>query len=108
MRPSKDLGADNSLEASIEIRREAELVLGERGWFLLSVYGRLMSGPHSGRYVSGVPYSLQHEIVRRLAAGETLPIHLMHNHRSGHYEASALRWSRGQLVMVYGDRKVRA
>jgi hypothetical protein len=92
----------------LEISREAERVLGERSWRLVSSYGKLMGGPHSGLYVSGVPFDVQREIVRRLAAGETLLIHLMHTHRSGNYESSSLRWSQGELIMVFADREVRA
>lgn len=92
----------------VELKREAESVLGERSWRLVSSYGKLMGGPHSGLYVSGVPFDVQRDIVRRLAAGETLLIHLMHTHRSGHYEPSSLRWSQGELTMVFADREIRA
>jgi hypothetical protein len=97
-----------SLMAMVELEREAESALGARSWRLVSSYGKLMGGPHSGLYVSGVPFDVQREIVRRLAAGETLLIHLMHRHRSGKYESSSLRWSRGELTMVFADREVRA
>jgi hypothetical protein len=100
--------AASSFAVMLELKCEAEHVLGERAWSLLCTYGRLMSGPHSGSYVSGVPFAVQREIVRRLAAGETLPVHLMHRHRSGHYESSSLRWTQGELIMVFADREVRA
>ena len=94
--------------AVVELDREAERVLGTRSWRLVRSHGRLMSGPLSGRYVSGVPFDAQREIVRGLAAGETLLIHLMHTHRSGNSESSSLRWAKGELTMVFEDREVRA
>lgn len=96
---------DNYFQRHMEVCREAERLIGKRAWALLSSYGRLMGGPYSGRYVSGVPFAVQLEIVRQLSCGETVPIHLMHRHVSGNYESSWLRWSRGGgLVMVYRDR----
>jgi hypothetical protein len=100
--------AASSFAVMLELKCDAERVLGEHAWRLVSSYGKLIGGPHSGLYVSGVPFDVQREIVRRLAAGETLPIHLMHAHRSGHYEPSSLRWSQGELIMVFADREVRA
>lgn len=46
------------LEAAREWHRlgvEAEELLGANGWSLLRSYGRLMSGPYSGSYVSALP-----------------------------------------------------
>ena len=97
-----------SLLAGAEVDRTAKSALGERAWRLVKSYGKLMGGPYSGRYVSGVPFNVQGEIVRELVAGETLLIHLMHTHRSGHYESSSLRWVQGELIMVYADREVLA
>jgi len=97
-----------SLMAMVELEREAESALGARSWRLVRSYGRLVSGPHSGNYVSGLPFDVQRDIVRRLAAGETLLIHLMHTHVSGNHESSALRWSQGRLTMVFEDREVKA
>lgn len=92
----------------IEIQREAERLLGERSWFLLSCYGKVMDGTRAGSYVSGIPYDEQLDLVHCLARGETVAVHLMHRHRSGHYDASSSRWSKGQLVMVFKDREVPA
>jgi hypothetical protein len=97
-----------SLLAMAEVDRKAENALGERAWRLVRSYGKLMGGPYSGRYVSGVPFDVQREIVQELAAGETMLIHLMHRHRSGNYESFSLRWEGGELVMVYADWEVRA
>lgn len=105
-RARRDFAA--ALRAMVDIQREAEGALGERAWRLVSSFGKLMGGPHSGLYVNGVPFDVQREIVRRLAAGETLLIHLMHTHVSGNYESSSLRWSHGQLTMVFEDREVKA
>lgn len=89
--------------------RLAERLLGKRSWALLSCYGRFMTGPHTGSYVSGVPFAVQHEIIHRLARGETVPVHLMHRHVSGNYESSSLRWSRsGGFVMAFPDREEKA
>lgn len=100
---------DNFLLRHIEVCREAEGLIGMRAWALLSSYGRLMDGPHTGRYVSGVPYVVQIEIVQRLVRGETLPIHLMHRHVSGNYQSSSLRWSQaGGFVMAFPDREEKA
>lgn len=92
----------------IEVRREAERIIGERSWLLLTCYGKLMAGPRSGSYVSALAYDDQLEFVRRLQCGETVPVHLMHRHRSGDYRSSSLRWTPSGLVMVYPDREVPA
>lgn len=104
-----DLLTDKELQRHVEVGRKAEGLLGKRAWALLCSYGRLMDGPHAGLYVSGLPYRIQLDIVQRLVHGETVAVHLMHRHRSGHYEASWLRWSQdGGLVMVFRDREVKA
>lgn len=100
-----DYSPDKDFQRHIEVRREAEELIGERAWALLSSYGRLMDGPYTGLYVSGVPYAVQLDIVQRLSLGETVCVHLMHRHVSGDYESSALRWSQSSgLVMVFRDR----
>ena len=99
---------ESPLVRLIEVRREAEMLLGERSWFLLSCYGKLMDGPQVGSYVSGLSYEDQLDLIHRLVRGETVDVHLMHRHRSGNYEASSLRWSKDGLVMVFGDRVIRA
>ena len=92
----------------MQLRTEAELLIGERSWFLLSCYGKLMSGPHAGSYVSALATSEQRALVKQLVDGDVVEVHLMHRHRSGHYEASSLRWAEGELVMVFKDREVPA
>jgi len=99
---------DSPLLVHAEVRREAERTIGERAWFLLSCYGKVMAGPDSGTYVSGLACAEQLDLVHRLQSGETVPVHLMHRHRSGNYEASALRWTPISLVMVFSDREVLA
>jgi len=103
-----DTPGHNIFQRHIEVRQEAERLLGERSWSLLSSYGKLMDGPRSGSYVSGIPYDDQLAIVHRLVRGETVDVHLMHRHRSGDYRASSLRWTSGGLVMVFPDREVPA
>lgn len=97
---------DLSFQKLAVLHVAAELLLGARAWGLLMSYGKLMDGPHAGSYVSGIPLDEQLELVQRLVKGDTLPVHLMHRHRSGCYEVSWLRWSNGSLVMVFKDREV--
>ena len=97
-----------SLMRHIDARREAERVLGEREWRLLSCYGKLMDGPLAGTYVSSLAGEEQLKLVRRLQSGETVPVHLMHRHRYGVHRASSLRWAPSGLVMVFSDREVPA
>ena len=89
----------------MQLRAEAERLLGDRAWFLLESYGKLMDGPHSGLYVSGISGDEKLAIAQRLVEGKTVHVHLMHRHRSGNYEASSLRWEDGRLVMVFRDRE---
>ena len=89
----------------MQLRAEAERLLGGRAWFLLESYGKLMDGTRSGLYVSGLPGEEQLALAKRLIAGETVHVHLMHRHRSGNYEASSLKWNDGKLVMVFRDRE---
>jgi hypothetical protein len=98
----------NGVDAMLDMHREGERMLGRAAWRLLCGYGRFMNGPHSGSYVSGVPFAVQRDVVARLVRGETVDVHLMHRHRSGHYESSSLRWSPAGLVMVFADREVDA
>jgi hypothetical protein len=97
--------SDNPFQRLLEVRLEAEGLLGARAWALLSNYGKLMEGPKSGFYVSGLAFDDQLEFVHRLVRGETVPVHLMHRHRSGNYEASCLKWTGRRLVMVFDDRE---
>ena len=100
-----DDSASNEFQRHIEVRLEAEGLIGKRACALLCSYGRLMGGPHTGLYVSGVPFAVQLDLVQRLKRGETVSVHLMHRHVSGNYESSALRWSQSSgLVMVFRDR----
>jgi hypothetical protein len=100
---------DNYFQRHMEVRREAEGLIGKRAWALLSSYGRLMGGRHSGLYVSGVPFAVQLDLVHRLSRGETVSVHLMHRHVSGNYESSMLRWSQSDgLVMAFEDRDEKA
>lgn len=94
-----------ALQRQVEQQARAEELLGDRAWFLLKYYGKLMDGPRSGRYVSGLPGEEQVDLAERLVAGQVLHIHLMHRHRSGNYKVSSLRWEDGRLVMVYKDRE---
>ena len=83
---------------------EARALLGPRGWALFRSYGRLMSGTHSGQYVSALPASYVRALLQQLQAGNQVPVHLMHRHRSGCYESSRLSVTDGRLLMHYPDR----
>jgi hypothetical protein len=96
-----------ALEAAREWHRlglEAEELLGIHGWSLLRSYGRLMSGPYSGSYVSGLPFGEVRKLLLALQRGERIDVHLMHRHRSGRYESSELSLTDGRLLMHYVDR----
>lgn len=94
----------DALAARLELHDEAERLLGGPQWHLLCNYGKLMSGPDSGSYVSGIAYDKARAIVHALVAGEQVDVHLMHRHKSGNYEVSALRFSDGRLLMVFSNR----
>ena len=87
-----------------ELVRRAEQILGARGWAVLYAYGRLMSGPRSGIYLSALPLEEIGLTIDRLADGCELDIHLMHRYRSDHQEASRLLLIGGKLFMRYRDR----
>jgi hypothetical protein len=96
-----------TLEAAREWHKlgvEGEELLGAKGWSLLRSYGRLMSGPYSESYVSALPFREVRQLLLALRRGERIPVHLMHRHRSGHYESSELSLSEGVLMMHYPDR----
>lgn len=103
-----DEAGRKALLRCLEVRRKAQRILGEREWVFLSSYGKLMEGPHSGTYVSGLPCHKQLKLVHRLRSGETVLVHLMHRHKSGDYEASSLRWTPTGFMMVFADREVQA
>ena len=96
---------DNDFRRLLEVRLQAERLIGARAWALLSSYGKLMDGPKAGLYVSGISFDEQLALVRRLASGDTVCVHLMHRHKSGNYESSSLRLSSRGLVMVFRDRE---
>ena len=97
----------SALWARVELTQTAQAKLGVKQWGLLNSYGKLMTGPPlGGLYVSGIPCEVAKEFVDALVRGETIEVHLMHRHRSGHYEASSLRMLRdGRLVMMFDDRE---
>ena len=95
------------MEAALEIdrlRQEGEEVLGVAGWRLFRSYGRVMSGPYSGNYVSGLPFEEARRFIIALKQGQRVPVHLMHRHRSGNFGVSELSVEDGSLVMHYATR----
>ena len=99
-----DPDESQALCAWLALHQCAAAALGHRNWRRICSHGRVMSGPHSGQYVSGIPVLAAQAFVQALLHGETIPVHLMHGHRSGNYESSCLRLVDGQLLMVFGDR----
>lgn len=106
-----DKGSCASARAAVEIAREwhrlgeeGERLLGASGWSLLRSYGRVMSGPHSGSYVSALAFEEVRRLLLALQRGERIHIHLMHRHHGGNYESSELSLTDGRLVMHYPDR----
>lgn len=97
----------HAVEQSVELAREGEALLGTRQWTLLSSYGRLMAGPHAGSYFNALPVQTQRDMLSKLVAGEEIAVHLMHRHRSGHYEASSLRYENSELWMVFAAGRVK-
>jgi hypothetical protein len=97
---------DLAMEAAREghqLGQEGERLLGLIGWRLFRGNGRLMSGRHSGSYVSALPCAEVRRLLIALLQGERVPVHLMHRHRSGNYESSVLSLTAGRLVMHYAD-----
>lgn len=92
------------LAAFLALHKLASESLGERNWSLLQSFGRLMTGRYSGLYVSGIPPQEALSIVEALTRGETVPVHLMHRHRSGDCESSNLRLVGKRFVMSFADR----
>jgi hypothetical protein len=97
-----DLSAE--LLEDLAVRAYADEVLGKRQAHLLRRYGRVMSGPCSGSYVSGIAPSAARAYIEAMARGEEIPVHLMHRHRSGTYESSSLQMVDGRLIMKFDDR----
>lgn len=94
----------DAVRAYAELSDFAGSLIGARNWSLLRSYGKLMSGPHSGSYVSGIPFELARQLVVAIAEGKEVHVHLMHRHRSGNYEASRTRMVDRRLEMVFKDR----
>lgn len=92
-----------------QLWEHGEQVLGDRGWFLFKCYGKLMSGPYSGQYVSALPPPDVHALLHALAAHEPVPVHLMHRHRPGAHAGLYTRLgANGHLVMGFADREIDA
>ncbi len=99
-----DPNESQALRARLAMHKSAEVALGSRNWRLLCSYGRVMSGPHSGQYVSGIAMPATQALIQALLRGEEIPVHLMHRHVSGNYESSRLRFDGSRLWMYFADR----
>ena len=95
---------DLDFQRHLDVQLQAERLIGVSAWSLVRSFGKLMDGPRAGLYVSGIAFDEQLAVVRRLACGETVHVHLMHKHKSGN-QASALRLSSSGLVMVFDDHE---
>lgn len=93
-----------ALRKWLAMYQSAGAALGDRNWRLLCSYGRVMSGPHGGLYVSGIPMPAAQAFIAALLRGEEVPVHLMHRHVSGNYESSRLRFDGTRLWMCFADR----
>ena len=102
--PPRDNAALEALRQWHRLAGEGAKLLGDTGWVLFRSYGRIMAGPHSGSYVSGLPMDEVRRLLSALAMGERVPVHLMHRHASGNYEPSELSLTDGRLVMHYSGR----
>ena len=92
-----------ALDAYAQLQADGERLLGRCEWALVRSFGKLMSGPYAGQYVSGVATAYASEILGALAKGRLVDVHLMHRHQSGNYETSSLAWRNGTLVMIFAD-----
>lgn len=84
--------------------QSASEALGERNWRLVYQHGRVMSGPHSGFYTSGIPMSAVQAFMDALLRGDEIPMPLVHRHVSGNYESSRLLFDGKRLGMRFDDR----
>ena len=100
-----DVASRKALFADVAVRQYADAVLGERNAHLLRAYGRVMSGPNAGQYVSGIAPTAAKLFVDALLRGDEIAVHLMHRHRSGIYESSSLRLVDGKFLMRFQDRE---
>jgi hypothetical protein len=91
--------------ACVELDRVANRLLGPETWFLVSAYGRVMTGPYVGKYVNALPPAEGLALVDALGRGERVPVHLMHRHRSGSLESSDLCFRGQRLTMLFADRE---
>lgn len=87
-----------------DIGQEGVALLGATPWALLRSYGRVMSGTYSGQYVSSLPGAEVRTILQALERGDRVAVHLMHRHRKGCYDASALSFAEGRLLMHFPGR----
>ena len=99
-----DPDESQALLAWLGLYQTAQVALGDRNWRLIHSYGRVMDGPHSGRYISGIPMSAVQAFMDALLRGEEFSVHLMHRHVSGNYESSRLRFDGNRLWMHFDDR----
>ena len=99
-----DPDESQALLAWLGLYQTAQVALGDRNWRLIHSYGRVMEGPHSGLYVSGIPMPAVEAFIDALLSGDEISVHLMHRHVSGNYESSRLSFDGRRLWMRFDDR----
>ena len=97
--------AEDAPRERAELDIVANYFLGNRHWTLMSTYGRVLTGPHAGKYMCALPAADALELVTALADGDFIPVHLMHRHHTGCSQPSYLRLREGRLTMVFADRE---
>lgn len=85
------------------LEQNAQPKLGAQAWALLSQCGRVMSGPHAGRFVSALPPREARALLDALFRGEPVAVHLLPRHRRDD-EHSHLALRAGRLWVLYLDR----
>lgn len=92
------------LRSRQRVTKTAVAAMGQRNWALLVRYGRLTSGPNAGYYVSALSADEARQLLRNLAAGRAVDVHLLHRHVSGDRPASQLLLRDRRLWMLFPDR----
>jgi hypothetical protein len=83
------------------LHRFGAMTLGRTAWSLFQHHGRILSGPHAGSYVSGVPCAAARSLVATLLGGEEVPVLLTHLARD--CASVGTKFVGGQLVMLFAD-----
>lgn len=80
------------------LQRDAVVALGDTNWRLLWRYGKVVSGPDSGRYVSSLTFDATRRLVEDLARGAEISVCLMNRPDFELEHGSSLRLIGGRLL----------